>query len=299
MFTFSIKILKPVVLFLQAAVEVAFHVLQENVHVKKDEADAIVQKMTGLKIAAVDSTGKAADRGAFERTNCSAAARNPVAMKGKFRFVDPYGQGDICAAGLVPFFEEGDELHLFLQLEYKDSDGHKHAAFGGKVEAEDSHWTETIVREFGEETGGLLPKEALRDITLFCDNACVHDSCYVSQSKYQMLFYPIKSVSTWRELIPAYAHKYQGATEQGRRGQEFLILKASELATSIPVSAPLKVELQAALSKWRHPKASTLKLPRRSGKGGGRGKGDGRPHPGRTEKGSKGGRGKKNAWTAM
>ena len=188
--------------------------------------------------------------------------------------MNPYGEGDICAAGLIPFFQEAGELYLFLQLEYKDGkEGHKHAAFGGKVEAADHHWTETILREFGEETGGLLPDKAVLDIADFCHrDGGVGDTCYIAQCKYQMLFYPIRSVATWRELIPAYAHKYQGATEPGRRGQQFLILKASELANTIHVSAPLKVELQAALSKWQHAEASTIRMPRSSGKGkGGRG----------------------------
>ena len=56
----------------------------------------------------------------------------PVEHRSKFRFVDPYEQGDICAAGFVPFMETNGRTQLVLQVEVS-SKGTLLAASGGKV----------------------------------------------------------------------------------------------------------------------------------------------------------------------
>jgi len=154
------------------------------------------------------------------------APRTPAASakKGKSRFYDPYGEGDICAAGLLPFFEREGESHLLLQVENKN-DKRVVAAFGGKVEQSDAHWCDTVAREFLEETGGLLPEEALQAVRACRSTGTDEDTTYVAAAKFQMLFYPIPEghVVLFEELIAAYHHKFQGKVVPGRRGERFIV----------------------------------------------------------------------------
>ena len=156
--------------------------------------------------------------------------RPSPAKRGKHRFVNPYGKGDICAAGLLPYFYQEGTFQAILQVENKDG-VRTIAAFGGKVEACDTHWCETALRELREETAELLSPMALAHIQAFCSTSDAANAMYVGDSKFEMLFYELDDavLMEWRQMMKAYCDKFHGETMPGRRGEHFLELSVEDL----------------------------------------------------------------------
>eukprot|EP00930_Biecheleria_cincta_P007917 TRINITY_DN109228_c0_g1_i1.p1 TRINITY_DN109228_c0_g1~~TRINITY_DN109228_c0_g1_i1.p1 ORF type:complete len:261 (-),score=63.46 TRINITY_DN109228_c0_g1_i1:21-803(-) len=181
----------------------------------------------------------------------------PVTIKNKHRWVNPYGYGDICAAGMLFYFLDSEgRSTVLLQIEADAKDGKKTlAAFGGKVEREDRHWCETAFREFQEETGGLLHPSAtskLKDARFRCTAS---ETVYVPAAKFQMLYHRIEDedIAHFQSLIFAYKAAYKGSTVSGRRGLSLIFVPVDSMPVVNEEHLRVKPELQAALKRWGAP----------------------------------------------
>ena len=148
--------------------------------------------------------------------------------QGRFIFANPYGKGDICAAGVLPVIkdEASGALRVLLgEEDMRSQEGSSRewtpalAIVGGKVDGGDMHWLgSTVVREVREETGGLLSAEAVQHCADFdprCIDALPSDkafSFYVPFSKYQVVVYPVPRhlESEWLALPARYAEAFGG-----------------------------------------------------------------------------------------
>eukprot|EP00928_Gymnodinium_smaydae_P023114 TRINITY_DN19199_c0_g1_i1.p1 TRINITY_DN19199_c0_g1~~TRINITY_DN19199_c0_g1_i1.p1 ORF type:complete len:226 (-),score=29.45 TRINITY_DN19199_c0_g1_i1:355-1032(-) len=189
------------------------------------------------------------------------APARPVAKKTKagvkHRFQNPYGEGDICAAGILPyFFDEQHNVSVVLQIEEKAGE-RSLAAFGGKVEKSDSHWCETAFREFQEETGELLHMDTVALLKNARFESDVSETKYIAKAKFQMLFVQLARdhVEHMRDLIAAYALAYGGRVERGRSGERLIIVSVDALPLVDGERLNLRPELSVALQTLRRKNA--------------------------------------------
>lgn len=187
--------------------------------------------------------------------------------RGKHRFAALDGAGDICAAGLIPWFRRTDGLlHVMLQLEV-DAKGHEVlAGFGGKVEEQDASWQATMLREWEEETHAteLIGSELTQHIS-WCSGASQMTEdmiLYVRTSKYQtLLVYCSEHIVSQLQLLKAtYFEHFSGETEAGRRAVRFVFAalvsqgpeatgyQLIDIDTGHPIHLSLKPELRVGLN---------------------------------------------------
>jgi len=178
-----------------------------------------------------------------------------------YKFANPYGSGDVCAAGLIPYVvrSDGTTWGLFQIEDMKKPEGWVPAVamFGGKVSTGDRDWRATAAREFAEETGGLLDEYDICDrIANSTGQSAL--SVYVPESKYQVMFYPVPT--EYHDVVEGLPDKYH----QTFKGN---IVKWSRAATRLLCiqllydpergwtadqhggELPNKVELNGALSR--------------------------------------------------
>lgn len=63
--------------------------------------------------------------------------------------------GELRAGGLIPYLISNNEIKLLVNIEMRDN-SLRHNIIGGKIDKYDSIISETITREFNEETGYLI-----------------------------------------------------------------------------------------------------------------------------------------------
>ena len=61
----------------------------------------------------------------------------------------------IRAGGIIPYFIRDNTVYLLINLEYRNSEL-VHNIIGGKVDKKDNKISDTLIREFNEETGFLM-----------------------------------------------------------------------------------------------------------------------------------------------
>ena len=178
----------------------------------------------------------------------------------RFRFINPYGQGDVSAAGVIPYFLEAGQMTLVLQKEQTGNDRKAVlSAFGGKVEKDDAHWTNTALREFEEETGGAAANVQQR-IAIYSIDAPAAQSIYVATCKYQMMFYTIHKteIPEWKQLPGNYKNQFAESTEPDRIGKEVVLFKCGPFRNLHQITAlikkanlpPMRIDLRIALELW-------------------------------------------------
>lgn len=193
------------------------------------------------------------------------------------RFVDPHGDGDVSAAGVIPYARgEGDAVWALLQVEdmFDEESGSWKPAlamFGGKVGGEDKDWLHTAAREFMEETGGLvgdlnkgIPQKMANFVVDDEDDAFAYTK-YLEYSKFQVLFYPVTDPSDlkrMRDLPGRYAKAFKGEvsadwTRAAVRLESVLLRRDAEAGWAaydyntgarhhLPLKVPLLMALKAA-----------------------------------------------------
>jgi len=190
----------------------------------------------------------------------------------RFRFINPYGQGDVSAAGVIPYFIEAGQMTLVLQKEQKLNNGKAVlSAFGGKVEKDDTHWTNTALREFEEETGGAAADVQLR-LAIYSVDAPAAQSIYVAPCKYQMMFYTIQKteIPKWKQLPRNYKNQFAESIEPDRIGQEVVLFKCGPFRNMNQIIAlmkkanlpPMRIDLRIALELWFRKSSITHALER-------------------------------------
>ena len=147
--------------------------------------------------------------------------------QGAFLFKNPFGFGDVCAAGLLPMLKTASgELSILLPEEDMNASADFHrpkvwvpalGLFGGKVDQRDTHWQVSMAREVQEELGGLLSPGALRRAMDFDPRQVGWPrshmfSTYLPSAKYQVLYYPVpwEDRDEWAALPQRYEAAFGG-----------------------------------------------------------------------------------------
>lgn len=228
-----------------------------------------------------DSTGKVVEETGVDCLNAMSL----------LRFSDPYGDGDICAAGVIPYArpdnkekaairaEEEEEVWALFQVEdmLNEETGKWSAAlamFGGKVGPSDTDWLHTAAREFTEETGGLvgdvehgIPRKMALFVADDEDDAFRYTK-YLEYSKFQCLYFPVsdpEDMELMRALPEKYTETFKGEvskdwTRAATRLEPVLLVrdeeagwKVCDIQTRQPHTLPLKVPLAMALKAAEFP----------------------------------------------
>ena len=149
----------------------------------------------------------------------------PVTRGVKHRFANPYGRGDVCAAGVLPLLKDTatGEVRVLLgeeDMHYDQEWTPALAILGGKVDSTDRHWMTTVARELKEETGGLLSSEALERVSSFDPKSALY-STYLPPAKYQVVVYPVDAQDRdeWESLPERYALAFGGKLPEDCRSR--------------------------------------------------------------------------------
>ncbi len=197
------------------------------------------------------------------------------------RFQNPYGDGDICAAGVIPYMaaEEYGDGALWALFQVEDTFDNKNrewhpslSMFGGKVSRLDADWLCTAAREFSEETGGLVGNMTegipARMMQFQVDEKLASDyTKFIEEAKFQCLYYPISKddVSRMLELPARYTETFKGTVSQdwsrSATSLELVLLKRNgdkgwdvyDSKNGNPYSLPIKPPLNFALSIGEFP----------------------------------------------
>eukprot|EP00121_Abeoforma_whisleri_P015551 Awhi_evm1s14319 len=153
----------------------------------------------------------------------------PVSPSTYMLFQNPYGEGDICAAGVIPYIRKKNKSKVWALLQVEDMFMEETqtwepaiAMFGGKVSPGDKSWIGTAAREFSEETGELLGQvdtdiPAKMQVFKVGEKREAKRYCsYVAGSKYQVLYYPIEKADYQRVLdCPGkYTSQFKGKVDE-------------------------------------------------------------------------------------
>lgn len=117
--------------------------------------------------------------------------------------IEYYRIDDHRAAGIIPYFISNGKVFIMINTEYKN-DELLHNIIGGKVDKNDNLISDTMIREFNEETGFLL-----FDKIKLLREKLLKETILLEKPKYMISLLKVELDNCWKNLPDLYSKMYK------------------------------------------------------------------------------------------